>query len=450
MARSTNRMNEAQPCNAHRPSKHAVWGSNAQVGCLLLMCLGLGGAMLTPSEAWAQEKLTVIEYKNGGLDALWLPYGRRWAIEGVAVTSRGEADVVTIKVKPMTKGGGENTQERCWKRSPEGDTEDAVPRFRTDFEPLPIGNTYDVELNFYSADKSSTLIQPSVSRAYFEAIRRYAANSSLTDNQLIALINDQIINDLGPLFQNGELTHFDVTREGRCTLVMTPPTVTLTPEQRRDILAGVQREALAQLAQGELERLSGEVKKYADANDVDRALYTSLTGKLDGAARRRQAAGLAVADVDALKDGVIRGAAPPNSIVERLEVALIHDSLCPEQRAPGSSPLLTEEECGVFNRIFEFFLEIDGQQQDIERTGPMELQPEGGVAALRDGVEPAAARGEFGRPHQAHVGVGPIELAVEYRGQAAPDEDGLHHQRQEHREPERGNKLHDLSRSAGR
>lgn len=154
----------------------------------------------------------IINYSAGVVKAQWIPYGRRWAIQGTTLKLENEIRAVVGEINPT---GKKRVQNACWTNPPDVYTD----VFRLVFDPLEIGRHYDVGLDFYGGFNVN-ILAPSLDKAYEETVRLANETYPYVRQQAVRdIFISNIENELTGIFDNEDVILLRNLTDGSCQIV---------------------------------------------------------------------------------------------------------------------------------------------------------------------------------------------------------------------------------------
>ena len=178
----------------------------------------LAGFSVSPTQTHGQalpvdaRLVHIINFQAGVVKAQWIPYGRRWAIQGT--TMKVENEILAV-VGHIDARGRRDRQTSCWTSPPDVYTD----VFRLVFDPLDIGRRYDVSLDFYGAFDVRVLT-PALDRAYRQTVNRARQTYPYVRQQEIRdIFIEQIDEQLGDIFSKEDVILLRNLTNGACEIV---------------------------------------------------------------------------------------------------------------------------------------------------------------------------------------------------------------------------------------
>lgn len=290
--------------------------STPRLGKLLLLAVMLAPAVLagqTPATGETSAGAApILKYRNGSIQAQWIPYGRRWWIEGPTLTSRGKANVVTGTITPASgrnpppAAAEDRSSVSCWwGGAAAGDT------FRLAFPRQRIGDKLDVRLDFYQALASSQL-EPAVRRAMQRAEEVVKDERGINNAELSAIFTEEAQGQLRAM-GGGTVVVIKVLQEGQCGVSQQLPEVSLSATHVR----AIQRVILARQAGVDADDALAPVEARLRNLDNEPG-FADLVRTLREVAGSKIPLGITSADVDAFVEAVDLSSAPAPPVVRRL------------------------------------------------------------------------------------------------------------------------------------
>ena len=153
------------------------------------------------------RQVHTINYAAGVIKAQWIPYGRRWAIQGNTLKLENEIKVV---IGELRQHGRRSTTRSCWNNPPDVNTD----VFRLVFDPLDLGKRYDLNLEFYGGF-DFTRLSPALDIAYAEAEAQANATYPLMERQTIKdIFNETVQQELERIFREEDIIMIRDVMEG--------------------------------------------------------------------------------------------------------------------------------------------------------------------------------------------------------------------------------------------
>lgn len=322
---------------------------------VLLVCL-LALIGLSPNTARGQAMpvdarvVHIIHYSAGVVKAQWIPYGRRWAIQGTTLKNENEIRAV---VGEIDSRGLKDHQNACWTNPPDVHTD----VFRLVFDPLEIGRNYDVKLDFYGGFNVNVLV-PALDRAYEETVRLANETYPYVRQQAVRdIFVSNIQNELSGIFDNEDVIMLRDLTDGSCQIVEDQqkqvPVVDFDTMVLNDIADIVLKEVRSS-------RRTSIMDEMEDANRqlLDNQVFTSLHGSLKQEEQRSYGF-LEFGDADVLRNSMAENGMPSEDVIARLYAT---------GRACRTDENWSNEQCEMLNEIveraYEYVKESTLQQDD--------------------------------------------------------------------------------------
>ena len=350
--------------NIHAPLRHVL------TICLLLILSGV----LQIQTAYSQplpidaRNVQILNYNAGVVKAQWLPYGRRWAIQGTTMKVENEILAVVGEIDEKGKRGREMA---CWTSPPDVYTD----VFRLVFDPLDIGRRYDVNLDFYGAFDVS-LLTPALDRAYSKTISMaqetypYIRQQSVRD-----IFISQVQEELAQIFNNEDVILLRNLRNGDCEIVKeessTVPLINFESEILTDLSEIVLTEIRTSKRSNRLEEISSENRLL-----VNNSSFNELTNRLKEE-ELRDYGFLEFGDADLLRNSIGDNSIPSEEVIARLYATGF---------ACRTDDTFPEEQCELLNdivdRSYEYVRELDVASSGEEDYKPVRSRMLGELSEL--------------------------------------------------------------------
>ncbi len=335
--------------------------------------------------------IPTIKYDRGALDGQWIPYGRRWALQGAPVTDRGRANLVVARLMEQSKSrhGGmaaETASTRppvdtlvpCWSAPPGAAADTAT--FKVVLPPTVIGQTYRLSLWFFRQPDSVFLSQ-AIDMAY-ERGAVLAGRESPSIDSIDAIVNNSVEAAIKARV-GAAAVQVQTPQQGVCRRVVGPPRARVAPGTYQAVVDAVHGRVEADSA---AERVHAQlVKARSIVQDSAPTLFQDAAAEL----RRVPLATLSDADVSAVVAAVRAGRVPSDaSVIDRAGEA-----------AGGcvAIPPLTAGDCATLARVVDLF------ERDRKASGAAQEALADSIRAVPGGW------GEF--PQDLHEGVSARNLA---------------------------------------
>ncbi|MFK7846565.1 MAG: hypothetical protein AB8G77_14795 [Rhodothermales bacterium] len=281
----------------------------------LLVCTFLLTSGLTPPKAHGQAMpidarlVHIINYSAGVVKAQWIPYGRRWAIQGTTLKLENEIRAVVGEIKPT---GKKRMQNACWTNPPDVYTD----VFRLVFDPLEIGRHYDVKLDFYGGFNVN-ILAPSLDKAYEETVRLANETYPYVRQQAVRdIFISNIENELKGIFDNEDVILLRNLTDGSCQIVQEEETQVPVVDFDSMVLNDIADVVLKEVRSG---RRTSMIDEMEDANRqlLDNTVFTSLHGSLKEEEQRSYGF-LEFGDADVLRNSMAENGMPSEDVIARL------------------------------------------------------------------------------------------------------------------------------------
>jgi hypothetical protein len=282
------------------------------VSVICALFIGLTAPLLFTPDSRAQalpidaRLVHIINYQAGVVRAQWIPYGRRWAIQGTTIKTENEIKVV---VGEIAGRGTRDRQKSCWVNPPDVYTD----VFRLVFEPLDIGRRYDLKLDFYGGFDVN-ILKPALDRAYEQTMKSAKDTYPYVKQQVVRDIFIQNIeSELSEVFKRDEVVLVRNVVDDNCEIVAEDnfvPTFDVEPALLNEVAESV----LGEVRVSRSEEILGELTQ---SNQV----MMQSTTFADLMTRLRQEENLRflqAGDVDALRASMTANRMPEEDVVARL------------------------------------------------------------------------------------------------------------------------------------
>lgn len=298
--------------SAERPPKTSI---RCLLMSALLVCTFLLTSGLTPPKAHGQAMpidarlVHIINYSAGVVKAQWIPYGRRWAIQGTTLKLENEIRAVVGEIKPT---GKKRMQNACWTNPPDVYTD----VFRLVFDPLEIGRHYDVKLDFYGGFNVN-ILAPSLDKAYEETVRLANETYPYVRQQAVRdIFISNIENELKGIFDNEDVILLRNLTDGSCQIVQEEETQVPVVDFDSMVLNDIADVVLKEVRSG---RRTSMIDEMEDANRqlLDNTVFTSLHGSLKEEEQRSYGF-LEFGDADVLRNSMAENGMPSEDVIARL------------------------------------------------------------------------------------------------------------------------------------
>ncbi len=308
----------------------------------------------------------IINFQAGVVKAQWIPYGRRWAIQGT--TMKVENEILAV-VGEIHARGGKDRQASCWTVPPDVNTD----VFRLVFDPLEIGRRYDVSLDFYGAFDVN-ILTPALDRAYRETVNLAEETYPFVRQPDIRdLFTNQVEEELVGIFDNEDVILLRNIKAGDCEIVTRSgnANITASAESANVPFIDFDPVLINNIAESVLTevRTSRRTSTLNDIEDQNRQLLGDpLFGTLLERLReeeRRDYGFLEVGDANMLRNSLSADDVPSQEVVARLYAT---GFAC---RTDDSFPA---DQCELLNdivdRSYEYVREVS-----LASTGEEEYKP---------------------------------------------------------------------------
>lgn len=277
----------------------------------------------------------IINYQAGVVKAQWIPYGRRWAIQGTTLKTENEIRAV---VGDIDARGARDQQKSCWTNPPDVYTD----VFRLVFDPLEIGRHYDVNLDFYGKFNVN-ILAPALDNAYEQTVKLaeetypYVRQKAIRD---IFITNIQ--NELKGVFDNEEVVLLRNLTDGSCAIVSdnqtSIPKIDFNSMLLNDIAEVVLTEVRSSKRSSMLDQIEDENRQL-----LDNSTFNSLTASLQQEEQRSYGF-LEFGDAENLRRAMEGNDIPSEEVIARLYAT---------GRACRTDNQWSDEQCGMLNEIVD-------------------------------------------------------------------------------------------------
>ncbi len=296
----------------------------------------------------------IINYSAGVVKAQWIPYGRRWAIQGTTLKLENEIRAVVGEINPT---GKKRTQNACWTNPPDVYTD----VFRLVFDPLEIGRHYDVKLDFYGGFNANVLA-PSLDRAYEETVRLANETYPYVRQQAVRdIFVSNIENELKDIFDDEDVILLRNLTDGSCQIVQeqetTVPVVDFDSELLSEIADVVLKEVRSSRRTSLLDEMEDANRQLLD-NNVFVSLHSSLKEE-----EQRSYGFLEFGDADILRNSMAENGMPSEDVIARLYAT---------GRACRTDTDWDSDQCEMLN-------EIVGRAYEYVRESSLQADDYGGI-----------------------------------------------------------------------
>ena len=287
----------------------------------------------------------IINYDAGIVKAQWIPYGRRWAIQGT--TMKVENEILAV-VGDIDTRGKRGTEMACWTNPPDVYTD----VFRLVFEPLEIGRRYDVNLDFYGAFDVK-LLTPALDRAYKSTLNLAQETYPYIRQQSVReIFVEQVEQELAQFFQNEDVILLRNLRNGDCEIVKeddsTVPLISFDSEILTDLSAVALTEIRTTKRSNRLEEIGTENRQLINSSS-----FNNLTNRLKEE-ELRDYGFLEFGDADLLRNSLSDNEIPSEEVIARLYATGF---------ACRTDDTFPEDQCNMLNdivdRSYEYIREVD-------------------------------------------------------------------------------------------
>ncbi len=323
---------------------------SALLVCIFLLSGGHSSHVYGQAMPVDARLVHIINYSAGVVKAQWIPYGRRWAIQGTTLKIENEIRAVVGEIKQR---GKRRPQNACWTNPPDVYTD----VFRLVFEPLEVGRHYDVNLDFYGGFNVN-ILAPSLDKAYEETVRLANETYPYVRQQAVRdIFISNIENELSGIFDNEDVVLLRNLTDGSCQIIQeeetTVPVVDFDAMVLNDIADVVLKEVRSS-------RRTSMLDEMEDANRqlLDNTVFTSLHGSLQEEEQRSYGF-LEFGDADVLRNSMAENSIPSEDVIARLYAT---------GRACRTDTTWASEQCEMLNEIvdraYEYVREANLQLDD--------------------------------------------------------------------------------------
>ena len=298
----------------------------------------------------------IINYQAGIVKAQWIPYGRRWAIQGT--TMKVENEILAVVGDIDTRGKGR--ENACWTSPPDVYTD----VFRLVFEPLEIGRRYDVNLDFYGAFDVN-LLTPALDRAYQTTVNRAQDTYPYIQQQSVReIFAQQVEQELANIFDNEDVILLRNLRNGDCEIVenqtQSVPFINFDSEILTDLSEVVLTEIRTSKRSNRLQEIGTENRQLVNSQS-----FSELTNRLKEE-ELRDYGFLEFGDADLLRNSINDNSMPSEEVVARLYATGF---------ACRTDDTFPDEQCELLNdivdRSYEYIREVDVASNGEEDYKPV-------------------------------------------------------------------------------
>lgn len=307
----------------------------------LLVCLLLLSGNFTAPAAYGQAMpvdarlVHIINYSAGVVKAQWIPYGRRWAIQGTTLKLENEIRAVVGEIGPR---GRKRTQNACWTNPPDVYTD----VFRLVFDPLEIGRHYDVNLDFYGGFNVNVL-SPALDRAYRETVRLANETYPYVRQQAVRdIFTTNIEAELVTIFDDEDVILLRNLTDGSCEIVQEEETQVPVVDFDSILLSEIADIVLKEVRSS---RRTSMLDEMEDANRqlLDNTVFSSLHGSLKEEEQRSYGF-LEFGDADVLRNSMAENSMPSEDVIARLYAT---------GRACRTDANWSSDQCEMLNEIVD-------------------------------------------------------------------------------------------------
>ncbi|MBX2821949.1 MAG: hypothetical protein KTR29_19800 [Rhodothermaceae bacterium] len=298
----------------------------------------------------------IINYQAGIVKAQWIPYGRRWAIQGT--TMKVENEILAVVGDIDTRGKGR--ENACWTSPPDVYTD----VFRLVFEPLEIGRRYDVNLDFYGAFDVN-LLTPALDRAYQSTVNMAQETYPYIQQQSVReIFAQQVEQELASIFDNEDVILLRNLRNGDCEIVenqtQSVPLINFDSEILTDLSEVVLTEIRTSKRSNRLQEIGTQNRQLVSSQS-----FSELTNRLKEE-ELRDYGFLEFGDADLLRNSINDNSIPSEEVVARLYATGF---------ACRTDDTFPEEQCDLLNNIvdrsYEYIREVDVASNGEEDYKPV-------------------------------------------------------------------------------
>ena len=296
------------------------------------------------------RQVHTINYAAGVIKAQWIPYGRRWAIQGNTLKLENEIKVV---VGELRQHGRRSTTRSCWNNPPDVNTD----VFRLVFEPLDLGKRYDLDLEFYGGF-DFTKLAPALDIAYAEAEAHANTTYPLMDRQTVKdLFNQTVQQEIERIFREEEIIMIRDVMEGSCEVVEREQTYVPGVELDRSMVNQIADVVLTDVRAQRRASLLDEIES-TNRNLIVSTDYESLNQTLEQE-EVRTFGFLAPGDASSLRAALNASGVPPDDVLARLHAM---------REACQTDAAWSDSECTLLGEIVEraFALQKESSVQESE------------------------------------------------------------------------------------
>ena len=302
----------------------------------------------------------IINFQAGVVKAQWIPYGRRWAIQGTTMKVENEIRAV---VGALDARGKRGTEAACWTNPPDVYTD----VFRLVFDPLEIGRHYDVDLNFYGAFDVRVLT-PALDRAYRQTVNEAQQTYPYVSQQAVReTFVSQIEEELVQIFENEDVILLRNLTNGDCEIVQnqaqTVPIINFDSEILTDISSLVLTEVRTTKRASRLTELEQDNRGLI-GNPAFNQLMTRLKEE-----EQRDYGFLEFGDADIVRNALTANSVPSQDVIARLYATGF---------ACRTDETFPTEQCNMLNdyvdRSYEYIREVEVASSGEEDYVPVRIQ----------------------------------------------------------------------------
>ena len=297
---------------------------------------------LAPSQQAANAQVMPVDarivhslnYNSCVVKAQWLPYGRRWAIQGNTLRPESEIHAVVGQVTTRT---GKHVTRSCWVAPPDVHTD----VFRLVFEPLDIGRRYDLRMDFYGTFDVNVLA-PALDEAYERTVNSARSTYPYVKQQQIRdIFLESIEQELGTIFAQDDVLFIRNLRDGDCEIVneaQQVPGLNIESALLSEIAEAVLTDVRAEERTEMLDQIQDSNRELL-GNETFAALHESLQQE-----ELSDFGFLQSGDADALQTSIAGNNVPDEEVIARLYATA--RSCRNDANFPGT-------ECDMLNTIVE-------------------------------------------------------------------------------------------------
>ena len=298
----------------------------------------------------------ILNYNAGIVKAQWIPYGRRWAIQGTTMKVENEILAVVGEIDERKKRGAEMA---CWTSPPDVYTD----VFRLVFDPLDIGRRYNVNLDFYGAFDVN-LLTPALDRAYRKTVNMAQETYPYVRQQVVRdIFVSQVEEELVQIFETEDIILLRNLRNGDCEIVKNQtnsvPLINFDSEILTDLSDIVLTEIRTSNRSNRLEEISNQNRQM-----VSSSTFSELTNRLKEE-ELRDYGFLEFGDADLLRNAIRDNAVPSEEVIARLYATGF---------ACRTDDTFPDEQCDLLNDIVDRSYEY-GRELEVASQGEEDYKP---------------------------------------------------------------------------